>query len=155
MLPKNILLCTDFSDNSRLAQQYATEFSAALASRLTIIHVIDSSLLGYSSLGERIPAEVRNLLEEIHQSVEKALQIIAADCARHAPQVLACSRMGKPGPEILKASKELASDLIVMGTHGRTGLQHLLLGSTAARVLRGADCPVLIVRSPPQPEAGE
>ncbi|MBI5569757.1 MAG: universal stress protein [Desulfomonile tiedjei] len=155
MLPKNILFCTDFSENSQLAQQYAMDFSAALTSQLTIIHVIDSSLLGYSSLGERIPAEVRNLLEEIHESVGKALDIIAADCAQHAPEVFVSSRMGKPGPEILRASKELSSDLIVMGTHGRTGLQHLLLGSTAARVLREADCPVLIVRSSPQPAAGE
>ena len=146
MLPKNILFCTDFSDSSRLAQQYAIEFSAALSCHLAIIHVIDSSLLGYSSLSGKIPAEVRKLLEEIHESVGKALQIIAADCGKHVSHVLVCSRMGKPGPEILRASKELGSDLIVMGTHGRTGLQHLLLGSTAAKVLRGANCPVLIVR---------
>ena len=152
MLPKNILLCTDFSANSRAVQQYAVEFAETFSANLTIIHVVDSALLGYSSLNEKIPVEVRSLLGEIDKSVTKALGIVAAECGKHVAQVRSCSRMGRPGAEILKASKELGSDLIVMGTHGRTGLQHLLLGSTAAQVLRGAHCPVLVVRSPPCPD---
>ncbi len=82
MLPKKILLCTDFSDNSKPARQHATDYAKAFEAELTIFHVINSSRIGYPLLDEGMPADIRSALSDIQQSVEKALSLIATECRK-------------------------------------------------------------------------
>lgn len=150
MAPKKILFCTDFSDNSVPARTYAIDFASAFNAELLILHVINSSQLGYSTPGEGVPLDVRAMLERIQQSAEKALELIAAECRKGVPSCRTYSFIGNPIAEILRFAEEQAVELIVMGTHGWTGFKHLIMGSTATSVVRSANCPVLTVRSSPK-----
>jgi universal stress protein A len=146
MIPKKILFCTDFSENSRPALEYALDYAKTFGAELLILHIINSSQIGYPSLEEGVPVDVRSALESIQQSVSKALDLISKECAGVTP-VSAHSRVGSPAFEIVRFADENSAGLIVMGTHGWTGFKHLIMGSTAENVVRTADCPVLTVRS--------
>ena len=146
MIPKKILFCTDFSDNSRPALEYALDYAKTFGAELLILHIINSSQIGYPSLEEGVPVDVRSALDSIQQSVSKALDLIAKECSG-VIAVSAHSRVGSPAFEIVRFADENSAGLIVMGTHGWTGFKHLIMGSTAENVVRTADCPVLTVRS--------
>lgn len=148
MIPKKILLCTDFSENSQPARHLAIEYAAALGAELRVLHVINSSRLGYPSLEEGIPVDIRSALEGIQESVDKALALIETDCRKTVTHVHTHSSIGNPPYEINRFACENAIEMIIMGTHGRTGIKHLIMGSTAENVVRTAKCPVLTVRSP-------
>jgi universal stress protein A len=150
MLPRKILLCTDFSDNSKPAGQHAMEYARAFDADLVILHVINSSRIGYPSLEEGMPVDIRAALSDIQQSVEKALSLIATECRKELTQVQTSVRIGTPASEIVRFAEEESIHLIVTGTHGWTGFKHLLLGSTAENVVRTARCPVLTVKSSSQ-----
>lgn len=148
MLPKKILFCTDFSENSLAARMIAINYSQVLSAELLILHVINSSQLGYPSLDEGIPLDIKSVLDGIQESVDKALDLIAKECRSETASVQVYSRIGRPALEIVRFADEHEVGLIVMGTHGWTGFKHLIMGSTAENVLRTANCPVLTVRSP-------
>jgi universal stress protein A len=150
MLPRKMLLCTDFSDNSKPARQNALDYARAFDAELMILHVINSSRIGYPSLEEGMPVDIRSALSDIQQSVEKALSLIATECRKQLAQVQTSVRIGPPASEIVRFAEEESIQLIVMGTHGWTGFKHLLLGSTAENVVRTARCPVLTVKSSSQ-----
>ncbi len=150
MLPQKILLCTDFSDNSKPARQHAIDYARAFDAELTILHVINSSRIGYPSLEEGIPVDIRSALSDIQQSVERALSLIATECRKDLSRVETSVRIGAPASEIVSFAEEESINLIVMGTHGWTGFKHLMMGSTAANVVRTARCPVLTVKSSSQ-----
>lgn len=147
MAPKTILFCTDFSENSTLARQYALEYAAAFGANLAILHVINSSRLGYPAFETVAPFDLRELVKSIEESVEKAFDELVEECRKVVKEVTTYSRIGVPAAEIVRLAEEERMDLIVMGTHGWTGFRHLILGSTAANVVRTATCPVLTVRS--------
>jgi universal stress protein A len=146
MIPKKILFCTDFSENSRPALEYALDYAKIFGAELLILHIINSSQIGYPSLEEGVPVDIRSALDSIQQSVSKALDLILKDCSG-VTAVSAHSRVGSPAYEIIRFADEASAGLIVMGTHGWTGFKHLIMGSTAENVVRTADCPVLTVRS--------
>jgi len=146
MIPKKILFCTDFSENSRPALEYALDYAKTFGAELLILHIINSSQIGYPSLEEGVPVDIRSALDSIQQSVSKALDLILKDCSG-VTAVSAHSRVGSPAYEIIRFADEASAGLIVMGTHGWTGFKHLIMGSTAENVVRTADCPVLTVRS--------
>jgi universal stress protein A len=150
MLPKKILLCTDFSDNSKPARQHAADYANAFEAELMVFHVINSSRIGYPSLEEGMPLDIRSALSDIQQSVEKALSLIATQCRKELAQVQTSVRIGTPAREIVRFAEEESIQLIVMGTHGWTGFKHLIMGSTAENVVRTARCPVLTVKSSSQ-----
>jgi universal stress protein A len=147
MIPKKILFCTDFSDNSKPARQHAKDYANAFEAELMIFHVINSARIGYPSLEEGVPVDIRSALSDIQQSVEKALNLIATECRKELAQVQTSVRIGTPVREIVRFSEEESIQLIVMGTHGWTGFKHLIMGSTAENVVRTALCPVLTVKS--------
>lgn len=147
MLPKKILFATDFSDNSAAARQYAMEFTQAFGSELLIMHVINSSTIGYPSLERGIPIDIQSVLNSIQESVDKTLQLLAEECSELGDKVQWISRLGFPPHEIVRVAQDSGVGLIVMGTHGWTGFKHLIMGSTAENVVRTATCPVLTVRS--------
>jgi universal stress protein A len=147
MIPKNILFCTDFSENSLSARECAIAYAVSFGASLTVIHVINSSQIGYPSLADEVPLDLKSALDGIRDSVTKALELIADDCSRQVKEVHTSYAMGSPAYEIVRYAKEHGIDLIVTGTHGWTGFKHLILGSTAENIVRNSTCPVLTVRS--------
>jgi nucleotide-binding universal stress UspA family protein len=146
MAPKKILYSTDFSENSAAARECAIDYARVFAAELAILHVINSSQIGYPSLEEGVPLDIKSALEGIQQSVNKALELIGTECRQKIQFVSTHCRIGTPAYEIVRFAKEQQVQLIVMGTHGWTGFKHLIMGSTAENVVRTATCPVLTVR---------
>ena len=147
MIPKKILVCTDFSENSVPARVCAIEYAKAFGAELVALHVVNSRLLGYPGFAANVPAEMTLIEEHIRRGVEEELELIGNDCKREIDDVTVYSATGAPAEEIISFANDASIELIVMGTHGWTGARHLILGSTAENVARTANCPVLTVRS--------
>jgi nucleotide-binding universal stress UspA family protein len=147
MLPAHtILFPTDFSENTRHAFSLACSLARDCGARIVVLHVTPPPLSHERLEADRDP-------EEYYGVLWKALrQIHAAD--ENVP-VEHRLEEGEPATQILRVAKETKAGLIVMGTHGRTGLGRLLLGSVAEWVLRQAPCPVLTVRIPILAEAAK
>ena len=134
---QGILHPTDHSEASRGALAVARELARDLGTRLVILHVT----LPTDTLPGVIPYDVD--LREQHDRLEALRkQLEGSDLKTHVEAML---RRGNTATEILSAARESACDLVVMGTHGRTGLRRLLMGSVAEAVMRASDCPVLVV----------
>lgn len=144
---QKILLATDFSSCSQFAQSYACDLVAQLQSELHVLHVLQDALLMMPEPGSALSLP-QNYLLDMKEAAEKALGgLLPAEwCSRHT--VHRATRIGNAAEEIVRYAAEHAIDLIVLGTHGRGALGHLLLGSVAERVVRQAGCPVLTVRPP-------
>lgn len=148
MIPfKHILLPTDFSNNAQSAQDYACEFADQYGAQLHVLNVVQDAALILPETGMFLTLPAPSV-QEIVQAAETSLLNIPnpAWAATHA--VCRHVAVGTPYVEIVRYADEHHIDLIILGTHGRTGLQHVLMGSVAERVLRQAKCPVLTVRSP-------
>jgi nucleotide-binding universal stress UspA family protein len=135
-----ILHPTDFSERSDAALQVARTLASDLGARLVIQHVGPPELLCDGTAGIAIDPLV------YHVPLEELRERICGRDLKHSPE----TRLdrGHAANGILTAAGELGCDLIVMGTHGRTGLRRLLVGSVAEAVLRSAGCPVLFVKTP-------
>jgi nucleotide-binding universal stress UspA family protein len=142
-LINRILVPTDFSEHAKQAIEYAAAFSQKFEAPLTILHVYASPVIpvpdGYVIVSATELADLRNRLAE---GLDKQKAEAIAAGARDVETVLA---EGTAWEQIVNTSKERGCDFIVMGTHGRTGLSHLILGSTAEKVVRKANCAVLTV----------
>ena len=152
MLPlKRILLATDFSDPARYAQQYAAELVDMCQAELHLLHVIAPlpvPTMGTPEFGYcTTPPSV---MVEIEESSRQVLGNLFDDAWQSRHRIVKSVRVGTTVSIIIDYAKEHQIDLIVVGTVGRTGLSHLLLGSVAESVVRKAHCPVLTVR-PPSP----
>ncbi len=146
MVPKKILFCTDFSENSRPAWELAMDYSAAFGAQLLILHVIDyKSFPGYVDWGEKL----RQILEDTKSAAKERLQLMLKECAPTVKDAKSYCRNGVTPGEIVALAQQESVDLIVLGTHGRTGVKHLVMGSVARSVLKMAHRPVLIVEGPP------
>lgn len=143
MIPKKILLCTDFSGNSEPAAETALDYAKAFGADLILAHVINPSLLRYPSLEDLPLAGVD--VKAVEQRLTQSLENMAENCRKKIANVKTTLREGVPANEIVNLANEQDVDLIIMGTHGWTGLSHLLVGSTAENVLRTAHRPVLTV----------
>jgi universal stress protein A len=147
MTPKRILLCTDFSENCQPARQCAVDYAKAFKAELILLHVVNSRLLGYPTFEDRIPVDMALLQKHIEEGVDQELEALVNETKNEIDPVQAFFRTGAPAEEIVLFANQERIDLIVLGTHGWTGLKHLVLGSTAENVVRSANCPVLTVRS--------
>lgn len=139
----DILFATDFSDSSQTAADYAVTLAKLTGAHLHVLHVI-------SELDEHqrvmIPREAFQILEK---EVEiQAVKELNRFCREQAKDLATTSYavVGAPFLKILETSEEVNAGLIVMGTHGRTGMEHVMVGSTAERVVRRSTIPVLTVR---------
>lgn len=148
MRPKKILFSTDFSKNSVPARIAAIEQAKAFEAELAILHVVNPSPLGYPIFEEKIPVDMALLQRNIEESVREELDAVVEECKPAVPVVNGYYRTGDPAEEIVKFADEESVDLIAVGTHGWTGFKHLILGSTADKIVRTAKCPVLTVRGP-------
>lgn len=147
MEPKKILFCTDFSENSRPAWGLAVEYAQSFGAQLLILHVIDyKDFPGYVDWIEKL----REILAEVERMANERLQSMAKECADKVKEVKTFCRTGVTAQEIVTVAQEQGAELIVVGTHGRTGVKHLVMGSVARSVLRTAHLPVLIVEGPPE-----
>lgn len=142
---KRLLVPTDFSPSSELALQYAIDIAPPGAS-VHVLHVVDDTagLLAAAPEAQFIDfAKLRgDLIEEGERQLADVIRRFAAPNAVVTTEVVS----GRPVTQIVATAKIRHADLIVMGTHGRGAIAHLLLGSVAERVLRSAHCPVLTVR---------
>ena len=138
---KKILVPVDFSDCSAKALQDAVPFAKQFDAELILLHVAQLSL----SVPEMPAVDIGLSQRQIRESGQKELETLQQSLADEIP-VETAVRLGTPHVEIIAAAKELDIDLIILATHGRTGLAHVFLGSTAERVVRHAGCPVLVVR---------
>jgi nucleotide-binding universal stress UspA family protein len=146
MAVKKILFCTDFSENSEAARKHAVEYAEAFGAELLIVHVIDS-WAGFPTYGDWVGDEIERFLTRVEQSAKDRLDTVARQCSPSVKEVKTFCRLGLPAEQIVNLAQEVSADLIVTGTHGRTGVKHLLLGSVARNVLRMAHRPVLVVES--------
>jgi universal stress protein A len=146
MSPKRILFSTDFSENSEPALNLALEQVKAFQGELLILHVVDS-WAGFPSYQHGVCLNVQEVVQSCLESAQARLDQMVEELGKVTNGVKTYSRIGVPAQEIARLADEESVDMIVMGTHGWTGLRHMLLGSVAENVLRTAKCPVLVVRS--------
>ncbi len=142
-----ILHPTDFSQNSESAFHMACALARDYGARLALLHVRPLPTLAYGEFGA-LPPEAADHLEELKERLARMQPTDLPVVDRYVVE-------GEIAWEILHLAKELKCDLIVMGTHGRTGLGRLLMGSVAELVVRKAGCPVLTVKNPLPEEAKE
>lgn len=144
---KTVLVATDFSKTSEAALNYGRELARTFGARLRVLHVADNMMTRYAFEGAvAFPIDVQTDYEE--SSRVRAEALLRDDDRRelHAEAVIRTSNT--PADAIAEEAKTSAADILILGTHGRSALGHLLLGSVAERVVRLAPCPVLTVRSP-------
>ena len=143
-----IVFCTDFSESSRVAGQHAIDLARVFGAPLILIHVLDS-WAGFPAYEDSVPGELQNVVRAMEEEAKLKLKSLTKEFQKEVGNVTTQCRTGVPAEEIVAAADDASAQLIVMGTHGWTGVKHLLLGSVAEKVLRMAKCPVLVVRSPP------
>jgi nucleotide-binding universal stress UspA family protein len=145
---KKILFATDFSDCAKVAQEYALSFANQFHAELHVVHVLTDMALMTPNLGMALPLPPDYILE-LKNDAKKSLDTLFPGAGKAGrPVIIRSLRTGNPFLEIVKYAEENGVDLIVMGTHGRGALMHLLMGSVAENVVRKAGCPVLSVRPP-------
>jgi nucleotide-binding universal stress UspA family protein len=130
---RTILLPTDFSECAESALGYAADFARQSGARLLCLHVVEPTLpsVGYGQLEEAAAGELPRLAAR-------------RECA--GLEVEEILSRGEAASEIVRVARERGADLIVISSHGRTGLGRMLFGSTAESVVRHAHCPVLVVK---------
>lgn len=139
---KRILVPMDFSVCAKKALAYALPFARQFGAEITLLHVVQVNYYA----GDFGSVDVSILENEMRSAAERSLADLAAN---DLPPELTCThlvRTGRVVTEIVNVAKESNADIIILSTHGHTGLKHVLLGSVAENVVRHAPCPVLIVR---------
>jgi len=140
---KSILVPIDFSNTSRAALRYAVTLARDYSADISLIHVVEPE--AYGLLADLELSESRITFVE---SATARLAKVAKEEVPSSIEVRPWVQIGAPYEQITSAAKILNADLIVISTHGYTGFRHAILGSTAERVVRHADCPVLVLRNP-------
>ncbi len=141
-----ILHPTDFSGCAEQARAEAIRLARALGAEVVLLHAfVETVLYGEGLTGM---AEVERIYEAQRRWAAETLEARVADTRASGVPASARLRVGSPYEEIAQVAEEEGADLIVMGTHGRSGFRRLLLGSVADRVVRTAPCPVVTVRQP-------
>lgn len=143
----NILIPTDFSDSSKHALHYGIGFAKRFNSALDMLHVTES--LPFPAGVDYEGFEVANVASVLHEQAEQGFEQLVRETPdlgdlRHTTNI----RAGVAYMEIINFAAEQKSDLIILATHGRSGLSHFLMGSVAEKVVRNSPCPVLTVKMP-------
>lgn len=147
---KKILVPVDFSPSSKLALDYALALAEKFQASIEVLHCWEVPAYLRPDLTVWSGEVSVTLADHARREAEKGMQEFLADSRPKSGGPALASRIasGAPYSTILTAIDETGSDLVVMGTHGRTGLSHLVLGSVAEKVVRHARCPVMTVRAP-------
>jgi nucleotide-binding universal stress UspA family protein len=142
---KRVCCPIDFSDASRAAMEVAADLCRRTGAELVLLHAYP--IPGYTFPDGSVVASPK-MMQDLAEQAEKHLEEWRAGAEKivGGPRVTAEKAVGEPAAEILSFASARGADLLVVGTHGRTGLEHALMGSIAERVVRRAHCPVLTVR---------
>lgn len=142
---RQILAPTDFSEYSKEAVAYAFELAQKFGAKLLLLHVIE--MPAYPVEGFVPPSIGSTLIEDLERQAWADLAQVLPEAQTDKVAVTRQVVVGIPYRKIVDVAAAEKADLIVMATHGRTGLGHLLIGSVAERVVRTAPCPVLTIRA--------
>jgi nucleotide-binding universal stress UspA family protein len=137
---KKIVVPIDFGETSMHALDMAVELAKQNSASLVLVHVWEIPSYGY---GASLPASV---LTHLEVEARRQLDAVVAGAKKRVPDVTSFLECGSPWREIFRVVEETKPDLVVMGTHGRRGLGHALIGSVAEKLLRISPAPVLTVR---------
>ena len=140
---QTILCPTDFSEVSQKAMEYAVHFASFHQAKILLLNVVDH-LQGFDHY-QILAITPQEIAEKMEKQARKDLNALAKKI-KNAVEIEKIVRQGKAFVEIIKTAKERNADLIIMGSHGRSGLPHILIGSVAEKVVRNAPCPVLVYR---------
>lgn len=143
---KRILVPVDFSGDSLHALTYARDLVAPFGSEIVLLHVIEPIYYAAPADLYMTSPNLAVLLNEQERMATQQLGRLAADLQRKGARVRTLLKSGSAAHLIIETAARLGANLIVMATHGRTGLSHMFMGSVAEKVVRGAACPVLTVR---------
>ena len=144
MAIKHILVPTDFSEYADQALNDAIQLAQQLQAHITLLHIIDTAPLGVVEGATMLPPSYWQELEtDIEQIMEESLKRLH-DVGLQGETVIV---HGVPFQTIVDTAEDKGADVIIMGTHGRTGLPHAIIGSVAEKVVRLAPCPVLVTRA--------
>ena len=142
---ERILVPTDLSEFSKHALRYGCEFANRFDAELHLLSVVQDVVALVPEPGMAFPAP-GEYMTELRETSRQALDELPEPGWLKSERLIREVRVGTPFLEIVRYAQETNCDLIVIGTHGRSGLAHVLLGSTAEKVVRKAPCPVLTVR---------
>ena len=145
---KQVMVATDFSQTSEKALEYGRAFARTFGATLHVVHVVENAFTRMTA-GEFGVLNFEEILREMQGASQKELDKVVRDDDRrelHARAAVTTAHDAVLG--ISTYAKDEKIDIIVMGTHGRTALTHMLMGSVAEKVVRMAPCPVLTVRHP-------
>ncbi len=143
---KHILATTDLSPESFAAVQYAAHLAEGQGAKLTVLHVPQTTTLMFTDFAP--PVDLLSLDRTIEAAARETLEHWVHRHVKGHTGVRVVIRSGVTHEVVCDAAAEVGASLIVMATHGRRGLGHVILGSVTERVLRDAPCPVLVVRPP-------
>lgn len=142
---KKILVAIDFSKLSYEALDYAIDLARDLGARLSVIYVVEPlEFAGVDVLGGT-PIATQSIVDEHLKQAKLELERVKTRKLAGLEGATTAVRMGRPAEEIVAAGGKGKANLIVLGTHGRSGLSHLLMGSVSERVVRHSQCPVVVV----------
>ena len=140
-----LILCpVDFSKPSQRALEPALDLAQRLKAAVRVMHVFQ---LSATALPEVATDDLKGIEDVLESRLQEKLDSLVKGIAKPGVEISAGIAEGVPYVEIVRGAKALHADLIVIGTHGRTGLAHMMLGSVAERVVRTSDVPVLTVRT--------
>ncbi|MCU0784211.1 MAG: universal stress protein [Verrucomicrobia bacterium] len=140
--PKRILVPLDFSPPSRRALRFARHWADFFAAKVYLLHVVEPT----TAVGEFGTVPLGAVQRDISGKAKAALGELARTEFPDSIPIRMVVRKGKAYDQIAATARSIRADLIIIATHGRTGLKHVVLGSTAERVARHAPCPVLVLR---------
>ena len=149
---RTILLPTDFSGCANYAVAYAAAIARAARAKVICIYVLEPMVpaVGYTGLADPMP--IADISEQLEDSAERELPQVVHCAELHGLEVEEVITHGDASAEIVRVATEREVDLIVISSHGRTGLGRMIFGSTAEAVVRHARCPVLVVKPPADEE---
>ena len=143
---KKVLVPIDFSDYSKSALKYAVNFAKSFNAEIILVYVVEPIIYPPDfSMGQ---IAMPSINAEWDNRAKEELQKLAKSEFTSAGNVKTVIKTGKPFVEIIETAKEENVDLIIIATHGHSGVEHILFGSTAEKVVRKAPCPVLTLREP-------
>lgn len=143
---KKILVPIDFSDYSLSALKYAVNFAKYFEAKIFLVYVVEPMIYPADfSMGQ---VSIPSMDVDMSDRAKSELEALAKSIISKTQEVDIIIKVGKPFIEINETAAEIDADLIIIATHGHTGVEHILFGSTAEKVVRKAPCPVMTLREP-------
>ena len=142
LIPKKVLVPIDFSETSLEAWRYALEYAAQFGAELVLLHVVEPA--PFIADLANVPLVMSD--KEAVRAAERKLATLTPPNPRLSVPTHRVVRIGRAYQAIIEEARKQRAELIIISTHGYTGIKHTLLGSTTERVVRHASCPVLVVR---------